>query len=89
MACGKPAVVFSEGGGTESMVPGRTGVVFHEPTPEALRAAVDSLDRIRFNASALRAQAESYCRTVFESRFRDFVERARSTATDLRTNARW
>ena len=76
MACGRPAVVFGEGGGAESVVPGETGVVFHESTPEALRAAVDSLQGIRFNTSALRARAESYGRRVFESRFRDFVDRA-------------
>jgi glycosyltransferase involved in cell wall biosynthesis len=86
MACGKPAVVFAEGGGAETVLRGRTGVVFHEPTPGALRAAVDSLDRIRFNASALRAHAESYCRASFESRFRDFVDRARAAAAAPRSD---
>jgi glycosyltransferase involved in cell wall biosynthesis len=76
MACGRPAVVFGEGGGAESVIPQETGVVFHEATPGALRAAVDSLQGIRFNTSALRARAESYGRRVFESRFRDFVDRA-------------
>ena len=76
MACGRPAVVFAEGGGAESVVPGETGVVFHEASPAALGAAVDSLQGIRFNTSALRARAESYGRRVFESRFRDFVDRA-------------
>ena len=28
MACGRPAVVFGEGGGPESVEPGRTGLVF-------------------------------------------------------------
>ena len=28
MACGRPAVVFAEGGGPESVIPGRTGLVF-------------------------------------------------------------
>jgi glycosyltransferase involved in cell wall biosynthesis len=77
MACGKPAVVFGEGGGAESVVPGETGLVFREATPEALRAAVDSLQGVRFNAPALRARAETYGRQVFETRFRDFVSRAK------------
>ena len=47
MACGRPAIVFGEGGGLETVIPGRTGLVFHEPTPLALRAAVVSLDRQR------------------------------------------
>jgi glycosyltransferase involved in cell wall biosynthesis len=76
MACGRPVVVFGEGGGTESVIHGETGVVFHEPTPLALRAAVDSLPALRFNTAALRARAESFSRARFESRFRAFLDAA-------------
>jgi glycosyltransferase involved in cell wall biosynthesis len=87
MACGRPAVVFAEGGGAETIVTGETGVVFHEPTAASLRAAVDSLEGIRFNTSALRARAESYGRRVFESRFREFFERAWSSRTGREADA--
>jgi glycosyltransferase involved in cell wall biosynthesis len=76
MACGRPAVVYAEGGGPESVLSGETGILFAEPTPAALRAAVASLDSRRFSGMALRARAEAYGRPVFESRFRAFVERA-------------
>jgi glycosyltransferase involved in cell wall biosynthesis len=75
MACGRPAVVFAEGGGAESVVPGETGAVFSEPTARALSAAIDSLQGISFNTVALRARAEAHSRQAFESRFRAFVER--------------
>ena len=80
MACGRPAVVFAEGGGPESVVPGETGVLFHEPTAACLRAAVDSLAGMRFNIATLRARAEAQSRDVFEARVRDFVEMALSEA---------
>jgi glycosyltransferase involved in cell wall biosynthesis len=76
MACGRPAVVLGEGGGAESVTPGETGVVLRDATREGLRAAIDSLERVRFNPSTLRARAETYGRQVFEARFRDFVFRA-------------
>jgi glycosyltransferase involved in cell wall biosynthesis len=76
MACGRPAVVFGEGGAVESVTAGRTGLVFHQPTPAALRAAIDSLDRMRFNVSTLRAQAETFSQARFERRLRAFVARA-------------
>jgi glycosyltransferase involved in cell wall biosynthesis len=76
MACGRPAIVFGEGGGTESVIPGETGLIFREPTPKALRAAVDSLETLRFNGVTLRARAEAHSRSAFESRFRAFVDRA-------------
>jgi glycosyltransferase involved in cell wall biosynthesis len=76
MACGRPAVVFGEGGGSETVTPGETGIVFDQPTAGALRAAVDALDAVRFNTTALRARAESYSQAAFEARFRAFVTNA-------------
>jgi glycosyltransferase involved in cell wall biosynthesis len=76
MACGRPAVVYAEGGGVESVVPGETGLLFHEPTAAALRAAVDSLQRVRFNSAALRKRAEASGRALFEARLRAFVDGA-------------
>jgi glycosyltransferase involved in cell wall biosynthesis len=76
MACGRPAVVYGEGGGAETVIPGRTGLLFQEPTASALRAAVLSLDRQAFDRMALRAQAEAHGPEVFAGRFRSFVARA-------------
>jgi glycosyltransferase involved in cell wall biosynthesis len=75
MACGRPAVVFGEGGGLESVEDGRTGVVFREPTPEALREAVATVSSRPFDRLTLRARAEAQGRDVFESRMRELVER--------------
>jgi glycosyltransferase involved in cell wall biosynthesis len=83
MACGRPAVVFAEGGGPESVVDGETGLLFREPTPAALRAAIDSLERVRFNSATLRNRALAFGREVFEARFRGFVERALALRADL------
>jgi glycosyltransferase involved in cell wall biosynthesis len=76
LACGRPAIVFGEGGGAESVEHGRTGVVFHEATPEALRAAVFSLDRMAFDRLTLRARAEAHSRERFEERIREFAQDA-------------
>jgi len=90
MACGRPAVVYGEGGGPESVAPGETGIVFGEATPQALRAAIDSLEGVRFNVATLRARAESYGRQVFEARFRDFVLRAsKQLPFGSRVHSRW
>jgi glycosyltransferase involved in cell wall biosynthesis len=76
MACGRPAIVFAEGGGAESVVSGETGLLFREPSAAALRAVVDSLEGVRFNTGRLRAQAEASSRRSFEARFREFVAEA-------------
>jgi glycosyltransferase involved in cell wall biosynthesis len=79
MACGRPAVVYGEGGGLESVEDGRTGVVFTEPTAAALRDALATLSSTPFDRLALRARAEAHRREVFETRIRRFVERAQAT----------
>jgi glycosyltransferase involved in cell wall biosynthesis len=76
MACGRPAVVFGEGGGAESVEHARTGIVFRPATPEALRAAVATLETTRFDRLALRARAEALRVEVFEARIRSFVDAA-------------
>jgi glycosyltransferase involved in cell wall biosynthesis len=76
MACGRPAVVFGEGGGAETVSHGRTGLLFHEPTTTALKAALGALEAAAFDRLALRAQAEAHRVEIFEERFRLFVERA-------------
>jgi len=53
--------------------------MFHEPTAEALRAAVLSLETTRFDRLTLRARAEAHRREVFEGRIREFVDRALAT----------
>ena len=73
LACARPAVVFGEGGGAESIEHGRTGLVFREPTAAALRAAVANLETTRFDRLALRARAEALRLEVFEERVRSFV----------------
>jgi glycosyltransferase involved in cell wall biosynthesis len=76
LACGRPAVVFGEGGGAESVEHGRTGLVFREATPAALRAAIDTLENSYFDRLTLRARAEAQSVERFEERIRAFVDDA-------------
>jgi glycosyltransferase involved in cell wall biosynthesis len=73
LACGRPAVVFGQGGGAETVEHGRTGLVFHEPSAAGLRAAVANLETTPFDRLALRARAEASRLEVFEERVRAFV----------------
>jgi hypothetical protein len=68
--------VFGEGGGTETVLDGTTGLLFRDPTPQALRRVVDSLQGVRFNSRALRDRAIAFSKAAFESRFKAFVEKA-------------
>ncbi len=76
MACGRPAVVLGEGGGAETVEHGTSGLHFHQPSPDGLRAALRTLGATVFDRLALRARAEQHRREVFETRIRAFVDAA-------------
>lgn len=69
MAAGKPVVAFRAGGALETVVERTTGVLFDEPTPAALAAALSECDAIAFDANAIRRQAERFAPDVFRQRF--------------------
>jgi len=78
LAAGRPVIAFAEGGTTDVVTDGETGVLFDEATPESLGAALDRLERMRFDPARLRLEARQFDRAEFERRFGAFVESCRS-----------
>ncbi len=76
MASGRPVIAFAGGGALDSVVEGQTGLFFHEPTPEALAAAIQHFETLDFDSSAIRHHAERFSRAVFEEKLTTFVENA-------------
>ena len=64
-ACGRPVIAFAGGGALETVVDGETGILFHEPSPESLAAAVRRSETITWCAGTIRANAERFSREVF------------------------
>ena len=77
MAAGRPVVAFAEGGAADSITDGEGGVVFTQPSPEAVAAAIDRLEQTRFDPARLRALARRFDRDTFERRFADYVDELR------------
>jgi glycosyltransferase involved in cell wall biosynthesis len=88
LAAGRPVVAFAEGGAADAAGGGATGVLFDEPTPESLSAAVDLLEETRFDPGRLRAAAGRFDRAAFEARFSALVEAALRRARDGGLSAR-
>lgn len=59
-ACGKPVVAFARGGALETLVAGDTAAFFSEQTDSALLAAVESAAGRRWDAAAIRRNAERF-----------------------------
>jgi glycosyltransferase involved in cell wall biosynthesis len=74
-AAGRPTIAFHAGGATETIVQGKTGVFFHEPSPESLIDAVERFEKMRWSPEILRRHAENFTVDAFRARFRSFLQR--------------
>lgn len=77
MGYGTPVIALAQGGVLETVVDGKTGILFHEASKEALIGAIQ-----RFNATKREWTRDSQMRAVkfskaqFKKKFRQFVESA-------------
>ena len=76
-AAGTPVIGFARGGLGETVIDGRTGILFHEQTPEAI---VDACDRFEaseaFDPAAISAHAHGFSTAVFRERFARLISDA-------------
>lgn len=75
MAAGKPVVAFRRGGVTETVVDGRTGTFFDEPTAAALAGAIERLETLPLDPAVIRARAEEFDVAVFRRRWAELLAR--------------
>ncbi|MEP9356969.1 glycosyltransferase [Xanthobacter sp. KR7-65] len=75
MASGRPVIAYAAGGALETVLPGRTGLLFYEQTVEALAAAVLQMELSHqiFKNDTLRTFAAQFDRNSFRNRVRDFL----------------
>ncbi len=75
MACGIPVIAFGQGGATETIKDGETGLFFYEQTPEAILEAVEKLPSYNFNPSTIRERAEKFSVEKFKTEIINYLSR--------------
>jgi len=65
MAAGKPVVALAKGGVLETVVEGKTGVLYSESSEEALLDAVERCEATTWDREAIRAHALRFSRETF------------------------
>ena len=73
MASGRPVIAFNRGGATETVVHGKTGLLFDEQTPQCLTDAVLNF-KDTFDPKEIRAQAEKFNTESFVRNFSKYIE---------------
>jgi len=70
MASGRPVIAYGRGGATETVVPGVTGFLFEEQTPEAIINAVEECLAIDFDPQKIVQHARQFSRENFVTQMR-------------------
>ena len=84
MALGTPVVALREGGVLDTVVDGVTGIFFDEPSPAALRDALDAVESRDWDRAAIRARAALFSRSRFGRELRArLISLSSSTAQQL------
>ncbi|MDD5751721.1 MAG: glycosyltransferase [Candidatus Peribacteraceae bacterium] len=73
MACGTPVIAYRAGGPLETVIEGKTGAFFDEPTTDALSDVLRSFRRETFDPEACREQARKFARANFEEQIQQAV----------------
>lgn len=87
-AAGRPVVALDEGGVTESVDEGATGVFYDEATPAALAAAVAAFDPLSVDPEACVANARRFSRAAFDAEIRANVAQAMAAGPSPRGDRR-
>jgi glycosyltransferase involved in cell wall biosynthesis len=74
-ACGKPVIALAADGALETVVPEQTGVLFTEHSEEALAAAVERAEKIKWSPAHIRENAERFNKERFLRETGDFIKR--------------
>lgn len=72
-AAGLPVIALGVGGVRDSVLDGVTGVLYDEPGPAGLAAAIERFEQTAFDDAALREHARGFAPEVFARRFAELV----------------
>lgn len=72
-AAGRPVIAFAAGGSLDTVLPGRTGELIADQTPEALTSVLEHFDPTAYDPAACRANAERFGVERFERELREFI----------------
>lgn len=80
MASGRPVIAFARGGALETVVDGKTGILFREQSVDALQAALERLERTPFSATAISQHARRFSNERFRREMLVVIDAAMAEA---------
>jgi glycosyltransferase involved in cell wall biosynthesis len=75
MLSGTPVIAFNGGGYKETVIDGKTGILFDDYSVDGLITAIKKFEKIKFNTSDLINQADKFSKERFKKEIKEFVEK--------------
>ena len=68
-------IALNRGGSLDTMIDGKTGVLFKEQTVESLSKAIERFEKMKFDPKFIRKHAEQFDVEHFKKKILDYVEK--------------
>jgi glycosyltransferase involved in cell wall biosynthesis len=81
-AAGVPVIAYGVGGVRDSVIDGRTGILYDEPGVEGLCAAIDAFEHTDFDEATIRDNARGFSPERFRTEFAEAVEELAAERAD-------
>jgi len=75
MLTGTPVIAYNGGGYKETVLQGRTGVLFDDYSKEGLLGAISKFEKMKFDSKFIKAHAEKFSKERFKAEVKEFVEK--------------
>ncbi|HSD82234.1 MAG TPA: glycosyltransferase [Anaerolineae bacterium] len=72
-ASGRPVIAFGAGGALDSVIDGKTGVLFEAQTVESITATVKRFNTLKFDPAVIRCHAETFSTETFKQKLTEFI----------------
>ncbi len=77
MSAGKPVITYGQGGASESVEDGMTGVFFDKQTIESVMAAIEKFESSKFSADTIKKRAQYFSQVQFSQQINDVIQQYR------------
>lgn len=74
MSYGVPIIALKQGGVRETVMDGKTGLLFESPTPSNLIEALKRFEKTRLDPQMIHKHAQKFSKEVFKKKIKEFVE---------------
>jgi len=74
-ACGTPVIAFNGGGYKETVIDGKTGILFNDYSVEGLITAIKKFESVKLNPKDCIEQSQKFSKERFEKEIKEFIEK--------------